>query len=89
MVAQVIVKAENIIDIEGEDNDSNLFGKPVTKGQIAIIRLLSEGMKNKEIADVLFLSTRTVETQILLACKRLGVHNRTALMCWAAKNGLV
>ena len=80
MVAQVITKPENTII---EDEDNSLFGKPITKSQIAIIRLVAEGMRNKEIAATLCLSPRTVEVQIFLACKRLGIHNRTSLLLWA------
>lgn len=93
MVAQTVSKPNKIIAIPEEEGEyqevDDLFGKPVTKSQIVIIRLVAEGMRNQQIADTLFLSCRTVETQISLACRRIGLHNRTSLMLWASKNGIV
>ncbi len=88
MVAQVIVNGQNIIDIDRELTDDELFGKPITKSQIAIIRLVAEGMRDKDIAEALTLSPRTITTQLSFIYRRLGIHNRTSLMLWASRNGL-
>jgi DNA-binding CsgD family transcriptional regulator len=41
--------------------------------------LVSEGRSNKEIAGILFVTPKTVETQLSRIYSKLGVHSRTAL----------
>jgi DNA-binding CsgD family transcriptional regulator len=41
--------------------------------------LVSEGRSNKEIAAILFVTPKTVETQLSRIYGKLGVHSRTAL----------
>ncbi len=41
--------------------------------------LAAAGRTNGEIAEALVLSVRTVETYVLRACRKLGVHARTGL----------
>jgi len=41
-----------------------------------VLRLLSEGMTDREIAGALMISTRTVETHVSSVLHKLGVRNR-------------
>ncbi|MEM7549445.1 MAG: response regulator transcription factor [Bacteroidota bacterium] len=54
-----------------------------------IIKLLSDGLSSKEIADQLFLSHRTVETHRANVLKKLGLKNSSELIKYAVKSGLV
>ncbi|MGV9328675.1 ATP-binding protein [Streptosporangium sandarakinum] len=42
-----------------------------------VARLVALGRTNREIADVLFLSTRTVETHVATVLRKLGLRSRT------------
>ncbi|MEU7876603.1 helix-turn-helix transcriptional regulator [Microbispora bryophytorum] len=44
-----------------------------------VARLVALGRTNREIADVLFLSTRTVETHVATVLRKLGVRSRTQI----------
>jgi DNA-binding CsgD family transcriptional regulator len=52
---------------------------PVTSREREIIALVAEGMSNREIADRLTLSVRTVEGHLYRACTKLDVTDRDEL----------
>ena len=54
-----------------------------------IIRLVAEGLTNKEIADRLFLSTHTVTTHRKNIMAKLGVNNTAGLVLFAIRNSIV
>jgi DNA-binding CsgD family transcriptional regulator len=51
----------------------------LTAREREIAGLAARGLSNKDIADALVLSVRTVEAYVLRACRKLGVQNRTEL----------
>ena len=51
----------------------------LTEAERRVARLAAAGRSNKEIADTLFLSVRTVEGQLSNTYAKLGVRNRTEL----------
>jgi two-component system response regulator NreC len=54
-----------------------------------IVRLLALGHTNREIADRLVLSVRTIETHRARIQRRLGVGSRAELVRWALERGLL
>ncbi|MFD1522877.1 helix-turn-helix transcriptional regulator [Pseudonocardia yunnanensis] len=52
---------------------------PISERQREIARMVAAGMSNRDIADRLRVSVRTVEGHIYHACTRLGVSTRTEL----------
>ena len=61
----------------------------LTPRQLDVLRLLLEGRRMKEIAAVLNLSTRTVETHKYEMMEALGVHSTTALVRYALDHRLI
>jgi DNA-binding NarL/FixJ family response regulator len=61
------------------DDERNNFDK-LTEREIEIIKLVKNGLTNKEIAATLFLSTRTVETHRARILKKLGLKNSISLI---------
>ena len=51
--------------------------EPLTEREVAILRLLADGLTNREIADRLFLSPETVKWYNKQIFGKLGVSNRT------------
>ena len=45
-------------------------------------------MMNREIADQLVLSERTIETHVHNLLPKLGLKNRTQVAAWAVRSGL-
>jgi predicted ATPase/DNA-binding CsgD family transcriptional regulator len=60
----------------------------LTARELEVLRLLVSGGSNKEIADVLFLSPRTVQAHIANIFGKLGVHTRAAAVARAYDLGL-
>lgn len=54
-----------------------------------VIELVGEGLKNKEIADRLFISDSTVRHHLTSIYEKLGVSDRLELVIYAYKHGLV
>jgi DNA-binding CsgD family transcriptional regulator len=52
-----------------------------------VLALAGRGLTNQEIADELFISTRTVKCTLHRACVRLGAHNRTQAVISAISQG--
>ncbi len=61
------------------DEDDNKLSK-LTEREIEIIKLIKNGSTNKEIAESLFLSPRTVETHRARILKKLGLKNSLSLV---------
>ena len=68
---------------EGESYDG------LTSREKQIIRLVAEGRTNKEIADLLCISIRTVQSHRANIMEKLEMHDRTELVRYAIRKGLV
>ena len=55
--------------------------------ELEILKLLPEGLTNKEIATRLFLSPEMVKTHIAHILKKTGARNRTEAACLVAAAG--
>ncbi len=72
---------ETILNAE-EKNDDGLSGR-----EVEILKLISDGLSHKEIADKLFISARTVETHRSNILKKLGLRTTAELIKYAVLNG--
>jgi DNA-binding NarL/FixJ family response regulator len=64
-------------------------GIKISSREGEIIRLVAEGLTNKEIADRLFLSAHTVTTHRKNIMAKLGVNNTAGLVLFAIRNSIV
>ena len=67
----------------------NLAASDLSKQQRSLMRLLMEGLSNREIAKELNLSSNTVNDYIDDLMERSGIHSRTALAAQASRVGIV
>lgn len=61
----------------------------LTTSQVGIIRQLGQGLRAKEIAYTMGLSTRTIEHHKFLMMRRLGVHGTIELVAKAREIGVI
>jgi DNA-binding NarL/FixJ family response regulator len=66
----------------------NCAGIEISSREIEIIKYITEGYSNKEIADKLFLSLHTVNTHRKNIMNKLGINNTAGLVMFAIKNEL-
>jgi len=62
---------------------------PLTSRELEVLRLVAEGLGDKEIADRLHLSGHTVHRHISNIRTKLGLPSRSAAVAWAAQHGLL
>lgn len=61
----------------------------LTKREIQVLKLITEGMLNKEIAHNLCISEKTVKNHVSNIFKKINVSDRTQAAVYAIKNNLV
>jgi DNA-binding NarL/FixJ family response regulator len=54
-----------------------------------VLRLVRQGLANKQIARRLGITERTVKAHLSSVFQRLGVADRTQAALWAERHGLV
>lgn len=60
----------------------------LTERELEVLRLVAEGLRNREIALKLVISEKTVKTHISSLLSKLGLEDRTQLAIYAIKKGL-
>ena len=70
---------------EGEESSLNIL----TKRELQILKLVAQGLSNKNMASKLKLSIRTVETHRGNLTHKLGIRNTAALVKFAISKGLL
>ena len=69
---------------DGVPDDLKAAG--VTARELDVLRLIAEGRTNKDVAEALFLSPRTVEKHVERLLLKTGAANRTALAAFANRS---
>ena len=86
--------AKRILDVMTEKAEKTGAGTGVlvealSGREIEVLRLVTAGMSNREIAEQLFISTGTAKTHVHNLCGKLGVRNRTEAAMKAKELNLV
>lgn len=73
--------------INREETNQTLEG--LTKRELEVLKLITEGLFNKEIAYALNISERTVKNHVSNIFKKINASDRTQAAVFAIKHGLV
>jgi DNA-binding NarL/FixJ family response regulator len=63
--------------------------KPITEREEEIVKLVAEGRSTKEIAELLFISAKTVDRHRANVLQKLGMRDRVELTRYAIRTGLI
>jgi DNA-binding NarL/FixJ family response regulator len=61
----------------------------LTTREREVVALVARGKTNREIADALFITERTVEAHIRSIRSKLDITSRTQLAVWAVEHGFL
>lgn len=61
----------------------------LTERELEVLRLAAKGMSNREIAQELIISVRTVQTHLTNVFNKMGVGSRTEAVVHALRKGLI
>jgi DNA-binding NarL/FixJ family response regulator len=70
-------------------NDEPLRAEPLTSREQQVVKLIAEGYSNKDIADTLVISEKTVERHRANILDKLGMHDRVEITRYAIRRGLI
>ncbi|MCW3808052.1 response regulator transcription factor [Plebeiibacterium marinum] len=86
LLYNVIVNMQNIEQTLVEEKKNLL---QLTNKESELLTLICKGLTNKELADKLFLSTKTIESNKAKLMRKTGAKNNASLIIWAIKNKIV
>lgn len=70
-------------------NKDNIKIESLTRREMDVLKLLAVGMYNKEVAEKLNISERTVKNHVSNIFKKIGVTDRTQAAVFAIRNNLI
>ena len=85
-LARIDALAEKLTALHGRQKR---YPAGLTARQIEVLRLVSEGLSDAEVAERLYLSRRTVSTHLTAIYGKLNVSSRAAATRFAVEHGLV
>ena len=75
--------------LEWASEGDNIPAKAITDREEEILKLVAEGHSSKQIADMLFISFKTVERHRANLLQKLGLRDRLELTRYAIRAGLI
>jgi len=82
----------NLLQLEkatAESEDQILIGSALSKREMEVLQLIAKGYTNEQMADMLFMSKRTVENHRQHLLEKTGSKNTASLIVYAVKHNLL
>jgi LuxR family maltose regulon positive regulatory protein len=73
----------------GRATKSQLLGESISEREVEILRLLADGLSNREIADKLVIGIGTAKSHVHHILEKLGANSRTQVVAKARELGLL
>lgn len=88
---EIVLPAEiafqSLVTLAREQSLTTLPVRELSERETEVLNLLAQGLTNKDIAQTLVLSVRTVEAHLSSIFAKLGVRSRTEAVLWAVRRG--
>ena len=86
-VSEIVL--DGFLETRGRNRQGERTASRTTPREVEIIRLLAEGKSNKEIAALLGITVRTIETHRSKIMLKLGLHSLAELIHYAMRHKIV
>lgn len=80
---------DDFYSVEKLKNPKKALPNQLTKREGEVLALVASGKPNKDIAEALFISVKTVETHKTHILIKLGLNNNAELIRYAIKNNII
>jgi len=80
---------EEISEPAGRKKKKEEGFEELSQREMDVIKLMTRGYNNRQIAEILFISEHTVKVHIRNIFRKIGVVDRTNAVLWALERGLV
>ena len=80
---------EDFYEVEKLKNPKKSLPNQLTKREMEVLALVAAGKSNKDVAEALFISVKTVETHKTHVLIKLGLNNNAELIRYAVKNKII
>jgi HD-GYP domain-containing protein (c-di-GMP phosphodiesterase class II) len=78
-----------VVEAAGMARRRTAWPDDLTDREVEVLRVLARGLSNREIAESLFLSPRTVQHHLASVYTKIGRHTRAGAAVFAIEHGLV
>ncbi|MEB3101391.1 response regulator [Ferviditalea candida] len=95
---RTIMQGESILDPKAtkvavklieQGIENSIHPRTLNPRDLDILRLMAEGLTNREIGEKMFLSENTIKTHVLDIFRRIGVKNRIEAVVTAYRQGIL
>lgn len=86
-LAEVLVR--DAISPDGSSRESSAARSLLSDRELQVLKLVAEGFSSREVADQIFVSTKTVETYRSRFAEKLGLKSRAQIVQYALNLGLL
>ena len=86
-VVQIRLRLPSLTNLLASAHSATARNSPLSEREQEVIRLLAQGERDRDIAEQLYISERTVKFHVKNMLQKLGVRTRIQAVFEAAKNG--
>lgn len=87
--SQIIELLRAEVDHQEKIRNARLALSQLTPREVEVIRVLAEGLSDKEVADRLCIASKTVRVHVANILEKLGLESRLQLVLFAMRHGIV
>lgn len=86
-LAEILIR--DAVSLDASERDSSAARNVLSDRELQVLKLVAEGFSSREVAEQIFVSTKTVETYRSRFAEKLGLKSRAQIVQYALNLGLL